>query len=893
MAVVLSTSRHPTTSILVQSHQQQHLLAPSSNSFTYSDSSASSTSGSCLDLHRPSSAPSTRRIHFAPLPDPRKDGIESDDTACTDEPQPEPKTTTSPPQQPKVEDGFVTLSPSISPDSSLSSAQSTPTIRVTSSSSKPKSKLLRPLAFLRRTQSPSSSPRSHSASLPGSRNTSTASLPQSSNSVPNSPMAYTSKLPRISAEDVLTLGTISFFRARSGSSSSTHPKRPSSPRLSEGKPLQRWASTGSGAGMKLDNGKRDWGDKDTSALEGEGDVKGIGGSGPKRRRASSSALTPGAGGGRHASSSKMLSVGASASAGGSPVTKISPLVPPKPHVRMLNGRIYGAKRHAAQIKANPFATARDEPEFVEWGYGGMGSVHASAGVGSDVWRGLQRGETGGALLSSGSGASLGKVVEGKETVGSWKEVGFGVGSTVISGGGRGGLARSAASPRSSRPVMSDTPECGMGSVGAGSGGAADDEDGSGMGWVKKRRAEREAKAREREAREKEANEREGKDREGRKSGDSTDAEAGASMSASTSSSMSTSTNATTPFASTSTSVTDLSSSPTSLRSPVVEVTCGGEVESPSSPEPAPQPTSLHIPQTAFSPVTSQDPTPLPTPTPKDEHHVLTAIRISPHRSSSSKTHIRTPSLSQSLSQVGMGADEQTDVPLSPIDTEESSEESKSEGSAEEEEPSKQNDGEEEQDEDDDEDEDDVEETRKTSLGAGVEKLDSTIISSVFIPPYRAPHAYLAVYRISFIIHRFSCHLSSVSVYSLRCFIVILERPLVASTARRHLIVAFGASSPQKLSPLVDRHRSVDAPHLFSIDDFLRRHPHPHRSLTAVHISTSLLISLLIAPLAFIILIPRFPIPYPVHHQNSPLLATHTGAFPGCVGIVYNPRLSLS
>jgi hypothetical protein len=55
---------------------------------------------------------------------------------------------------------------------------------------------------------------------------------------------------------------------------------------------------------------------------------------------------------------------------------------------MLNGRVYGAKKNT-----NPFANARDEePEFVEWGYGGMGSVKGakSAGVGNN-WHRLQGG----------------------------------------------------------------------------------------------------------------------------------------------------------------------------------------------------------------------------------------------------------------------------------------------------------------------------------------------------------------------------------------------------------------------------------------------------------------------------------------------------------------------
>jgi hypothetical protein len=54
---------------------------------------------------------------------------------------------------------------------------------------------------------------------------------------------------------------------------------------------------------------------------------------------------------------------------------------------MLNGRVYGAKH-------NPFANIPDEePEFVEWGYGGMGSVKGakSAGV-SSKWDRLNGGE---------------------------------------------------------------------------------------------------------------------------------------------------------------------------------------------------------------------------------------------------------------------------------------------------------------------------------------------------------------------------------------------------------------------------------------------------------------------------------------------------------------------
>ncbi|KDQ59603.1 hypothetical protein JAAARDRAFT_56612 [Jaapia argillacea MUCL 33604] len=113
--------------------------------------------------------------------------------------------------------------------------------------------------------------------------------------------------------------------------------------------------------------------------------------------------------------------------------------------RMLNGRVYGAKRQNSN--ANPFANARDdEPEFVEWGYGGMGSV--KTGVGNAVWRGVQGGKT-----------------------------------SVMGGGGGGGV------------------------TGSGTEVAADDEDdGTGMGWVKRRREQRERERKEREEAEKKAKE---------------------------------------------------------------------------------------------------------------------------------------------------------------------------------------------------------------------------------------------------------------------------------------------------------------------------------------------------------------------------------------------------
>lgn len=97
--------------------------------------------------------------------------------------------------------------------------------------------------------------------------------------------------------------------------------------------------------------------------------------------------------------------------------------------RMLNGRVYGARKHH-QNSANVFSNIPDaEPEFVEWGYGGMGSVKA--------------------------GGMWGKVQSDQK---------FFVGHSE--GRGRSEGHRS---------------------------GADDGDDGSGMGWVKRRREERERK----------------------------------------------------------------------------------------------------------------------------------------------------------------------------------------------------------------------------------------------------------------------------------------------------------------------------------------------------------------------------------------------------------------
>jgi hypothetical protein len=58
---------------------------------------------------------------------------------------------------------------------------------------------------------------------------------------------------------------------------------------------------------------------------------------------------------------------------------------------MLNGRVYGRRRPYNKASTNPFANVRDaEPEFVEWGYGGMGSnkSNTNSSMGS-AWKAVQ------------------------------------------------------------------------------------------------------------------------------------------------------------------------------------------------------------------------------------------------------------------------------------------------------------------------------------------------------------------------------------------------------------------------------------------------------------------------------------------------------------------------
>ncbi|KAG1900604.1 uncharacterized protein F5891DRAFT_300230 [Suillus fuscotomentosus] len=101
-------------------------------------------------------------------------------------------------------------------------------------------------------------------------------------------------------------------------------------------------------------------------------------------------------------------------------------------MHMLNGRIYGSKRRPL---TNLFANVRDEPDFVEWGYGGMGSISSSS---DSKYSALAKGTP--ALLSDGHS----------------QKVSDGAGVSYLAGG--------------------------------------DSDDGSGMEWVRRRRQRREGLA---------------------------------------------------------------------------------------------------------------------------------------------------------------------------------------------------------------------------------------------------------------------------------------------------------------------------------------------------------------------------------------------------------------
>ncbi|KAJ3919794.1 hypothetical protein F5877DRAFT_77717 [Lentinula edodes] len=258
----------------------------------------------------------------------------------------------------------------------------------------------------------------------------------------------------ISTDQILTLGTINLFRRGSKGKDRERDSDNESIQSSQGwgDALTRWTSAGSGGPRSGRDGVGVpmYRTQSTQSYKGENVRNAKRSSSPAslnsrtkpRSGSASSKLNP-------AHENGMLSTLHSGQS--------------KKGTRMLNGRVYGAKRGSVSgSQSNPFANAKDDPdpEFVEWGYGGMGSVrNVQDGVAGTVW---------GRVLSNGTSVMESGCPEKQNNNG--------------------------------RAVQH--------------GSRDDDDDGSGMGWVRKRREAKEREAREKAEREaKEQAEKERQERE--------------------------------------------------------------------------------------------------------------------------------------------------------------------------------------------------------------------------------------------------------------------------------------------------------------------------------------------------------------------------------------------
>ncbi|KAF8655796.1 hypothetical protein AX16_002882 [Volvariella volvacea WC 439] len=417
-----SSRRHHKRGILLTSTvPNSPYISSEAPSPTSSSAASSSSSHTSLTNTPISSAPSSRRIRFAPLPDPRRLVIVNDDG--TESPLPEDATHYPCPLfAPTLSEDFPDNQDTCSLSSSGSaskrnsftadSAASTPgTMTPISTSPEDGLSFGMPLALtssLTKKCAPSGSSRTKSLLFrPFSKKSSASSAastysltPTTSHDQSSSQKSSSFSRKNISTEEILTLGTINLFRASSRDRDDS----------TSGWGLQRWTSAGSSK-----EPTPSWGAPLTRSQSSQS---------YKGRRSSFLSLPSPLSG---SSSSKSRSK-----------TRPAPSATPRhAGTRMLNGRIYGARRPNG-LSQNPFANARDEtdPEFVEWGYGGMGSVR-NAGS-SSMWNKVQ---------SDGRG-----VVVGQQ--------------------------------------------------------AGEEDDGSGMGWVRKRREERERARKEQEAKEKAEKEKE-------------------------------------------------------------------------------------------------------------------------------------------------------------------------------------------------------------------------------------------------------------------------------------------------------------------------------------------------------------------------------------------------
>lgn len=288
---------------------------------------------------------------------------------------------------------------------------------------------------------------------------------------------------------------------------------------------------------------------------------------------------------------------------------------------MLNGRVYGVKRPQ---NANPFANARDEePEFVEWGYGGMGSVKGATSAGAHGRWGRLHGQS----VTTATAANK----------------------------------------------------------------SEDEDDGSGMAWIKKRREQREREKREREEGEK-------KDKQSKAEKEEVVAEETVVEAPPTVEKKDLPTLSRPGTASSAKTVSAASAASSCTITP-----CASSVSTPLANVPAMTSPPAPSGASALSAVT----------TPIEEEHVTRAVNVPAPHHYLHRGHSR--SSSKDVKDVST-AESKLVVVEDKIESESRSSTSESDSES---------DGEREDEEDDDDDDDEVEEEeeeRKTALGAGVEKI---------------------------------------------------------------------------------------------------------------------------------------------------------------------------
>ncbi|CAK5279295.1 unnamed protein product [Mycena citricolor] len=609
------------------------LLLPSQRSSTHSLSSASSASSSSASSNSDSSHTSAsvntptklnmqpqRKIRFAPLPDPRRALLLTDDGA--ELPLPVAPDTADIPAAiyaPQAVYGFGVQPASIIKSQTKAHYASSSSSPSASPYQSPyQSPVHQTLPLPSQTQTPPPPPHSWGPSSPSKSSTwpKPKSFLRSLRKGSGTPASSTDSLtptPSVDANNAPSTHSDSWGAplARWGSTNSTI----------FGSPLARTQSQTSMTSLKK-RGRSLFSSKDSKAKEERGGSRG---------RSVPPALNPFANSINFGAGSKMRGQ------------------------KMLNGRVYGRGG-----STNPFASARDEdPQFVEWGYGGMGSV--KNGAGHSAWSRVQ----GGATMPD--------------------------------------------DPRAQGKSESNG-HVGMGTVSS-SGGGDDDDDGGGMGWVRRRR-----EAREKEAREKEEREREEKEKLAQEAANG-NAEGGGEIVEPQQANGEDDVTCPTPETVKSSPLPDTDSTPAGTpslphsvpsMSPLPSVSPAG---TPSIPSPA-----------ALSSISPSGTPSMPSPPiPANGAHVLQAVNLPAgfrghhHHRSSSNANIMVAAAEQATRDVPSSSSSAGSV--SESDTEDEGDEEEDDGEQDDGDKELNDD-----DGEDEEDEDEAAARRRTALGAGVEKI---------------------------------------------------------------------------------------------------------------------------------------------------------------------------